>query len=58
MFLKYGFHPLEFLTVSDTVYRYMVEYSGQPNRRLVDYYRRKMAQLGYPPRSTWLTSWA
>src|SRR5437016_13339728 len=47
MFSKYGFHPLEFLTVPDTVYRYMVEASGQPNRRLVDYYRQAMAHFGY-----------
>jgi SAM-dependent methyltransferase len=39
MFSKYGFHPLEFLTVPDWVYRRMVEGSGQPDRRLIDYYR-------------------
>jgi SAM-dependent methyltransferase len=47
MFSKYGFHPLEFLTVPDAVYRYMVEASGQPNRRLVNYYRDTMARFGY-----------
>ena len=41
MFTKYGYHPLEFLTVPDFVYRQMVESAGQPNRYLVDYYRRK-----------------
>jgi SAM-dependent methyltransferase len=47
MFTKHGYHPLEFLTVPDVVYRHMVESTGQPNRRLVDYYRRKTADLGY-----------
>ena len=47
MFSKFGFHPLEFLTVSDRVYPYMVGASGQPNRRLIDYYRRTMGALGY-----------
>ena len=47
MFTKHGYHPLEFLTVPDLVYRQMVESTGQPNRRLVDYYRRKTSELGY-----------
>jgi len=47
MFHKHGFHRLEFLTIPDSVYRYMTQSSGQPNRRLVDYYRGKMAELGY-----------
>ena len=47
MFTNQGFHPLEFLTIPDGIYRYMAESVGQPNRRLVDYYRNKMAQLGY-----------
>jgi SAM-dependent methyltransferase len=47
MFSKYGYHPLEFLTVPDAVYRQMVESTGQPNRRLVDYYRHKTSELGY-----------
>jgi hypothetical protein len=47
MFSKHGFHPLEFLTVPDWAYRRMVESSGQPNRRLVDYYRDTVARLGY-----------
>ena len=47
MFSKFGFHPLEFLTVSDRIYPYMVSASGQPNRRLVDYYRRAMRSFGY-----------
>jgi SAM-dependent methyltransferase len=47
MFTKHGFHPLEFLTVPEPIYRHMVECSGQPNRKLVDYYRRKMTALDY-----------
>ena len=47
MFHKHGFHRLEFLTIPDSVYRYMTQASGQPNRRLVDYYRAKMTALGY-----------
>lgn len=38
---------LTFLTVSERVYRRMTRNSGGPNRRLVDYYRAKMAELGY-----------
>jgi len=33
----------------------MVESSGQPNRRLIDYYRHKTAELSYD--STIYTSW-
>jgi len=47
MFSKFGFHPLEFLTVSDHIYPYMVGSSGQPNRRLIDYYRHALGALGY-----------
>jgi SAM-dependent methyltransferase len=47
MFTKHGFPALEFLTVPDAVYQRMVESSGQPNRRLVDYYRAKTGALGY-----------
>jgi len=47
MFHKHGFHRLEFLTIPDSVYRYMTQASGQPNRRLVDYYRGKLAEQGY-----------
>ena len=47
MFHKHGFHRVEFLTIPDFVYRFMTQSSGQPNRKLVDYYRGKMAELGY-----------
>ena len=56
MFSKHGFHPLEFLTIPDPVYRYMVEASGQPNRRSIDYYRAIAARYGYAARiyRTWV----
>lgn len=47
MLSRHGMHPLEFLTISEPVYTLMVSHSGQPNRRRIDYYRRKMQQLGY-----------
>lgn len=47
MFTKHGFHPLEFLTVPEWIYRHMAECVGQPNRRLVNYYRAAMSALGY-----------
>jgi SAM-dependent methyltransferase len=47
MFSKHGYPPLEFLTVSDWVYRRMVEGSGQPDRRMIDYYRQAAQSLGY-----------
>jgi len=56
MFSKHGFHPLEFLTIPDSVYRYMVESSGQPNRRSLDYYRTIARRYGYEARiyRTWV----
>jgi hypothetical protein len=47
MFTKHGFHPLEFLTVPEWIYRHMAECVGQPNRRLVNYYRSAVSALGY-----------
>jgi SAM-dependent methyltransferase len=47
MFSRYGFNPLEFLTVPDWIYRRMVESSGQPDRRMIDYYRDIGTQMGY-----------
>lgn len=40
-------HPLTFLTVPDAVYKLMTYDSGKPNRRLINYYRRKTRELGY-----------
>jgi len=47
MFSKRGFHPLEFLTVPDWVYRRMVEGSGQQSRRMLRDYAAAAARMGY-----------
>jgi hypothetical protein len=47
MFPQNGHHPLEFLTVSDWIYRRMTGDSGKCNRRMVDYYRNIVNELGY-----------
>ena len=47
IFSRHGFSPLEFLTVSEPVYRAMTASSGGPNRRLRDYYRARLSALGF-----------
>lgn len=47
MFSQKGFHPREFLTIPDFIYRLMAYDSDKPNRRMLDYYRNKMKELGY-----------
>lgn len=47
MFSANGYHPLEFLTLPDVVYELMSKNAARPNRRRMDYYRSKMAELGY-----------
>lgn len=47
MFSSRGMHPLTFLTLSERVYRLMAADSGKPNRKLINYYRQKMSELGY-----------
>ncbi len=47
MFSKRGFHPLEFLTIPDHLYRWIAKGVGRPNRRRIDYYRSMTAKLGY-----------
>jgi len=47
MLSAWGFHPREYLTIPRWIYRQMVEDCGKPNRKLIDYYRRKMQELGY-----------
>ena len=42
-----GMHPLTFLTIPESVYRLMATDSGIPNRKLLGYYRKQMAELGY-----------
>jgi Methyltransferase domain len=43
----YKHHPLTFLTIPSSVYKLMTHDSGKPNRRLINYYRRKTTELGY-----------
>jgi SAM-dependent methyltransferase len=47
LFSGNGHHPLEFLTISDPIYRWMTRDSDRPSRKTCDYYRRKMAAYGY-----------
>ncbi len=46
MLTRYGFHPLEFCTIPDPLYRYASKFS-RPNRLRANYYRKKMGELGY-----------
>ena len=50
MFTGGGLHPLTFLTIRERVYRWMTQHSGRPNRRLIDWYRSKLGELGYDTR--------
>ena len=43
---RFGYHPLELCTIPDWLYRYASKFS-RPNRLRIDYYRRKMRELGY-----------
>lgn len=47
MFRQNGYHPLEFLTISDSVYKWIARDSGKSNRKTIDYYRRAMRAFGY-----------
>jgi SAM-dependent methyltransferase len=47
MFRANGYHPLEFMTVSEPIYTLMARDSGKSNRRTIDYYRTAMRRLGY-----------
>jgi SAM-dependent methyltransferase len=46
-FINYGMHPLTHLTVPAPLYRMMVADTAKSNRRLSDYYRRKVDEYGY-----------
>lgn len=50
LFSSNGFHPLEFLTIPQPLYALMTRDSDRPNRRPLNYYRSKMAELGYDTR--------
>lgn len=47
MFRQEGYHPLEFMTVPYSVYRWMAADSGKSNRRTIAFYRNEFAGLGY-----------
>jgi hypothetical protein len=47
MFRDNRMNPLTYLTISESVYRLMAVDSGKPNRKLMNYYRRVMNELGY-----------
>ena len=47
MFSSCGFHPREFLTISERVYHWMADETNRPNRRMLNYYRQKMRSLAY-----------
>jgi SAM-dependent methyltransferase len=47
MFSRYGMHPLTFLTIPERIYYWMTKDTINPKRRLINYYRDKMEDLGY-----------
>jgi SAM-dependent methyltransferase len=47
MFSRYGMNPLTFLTIPDRIYVWMTRNTINPKRRLLNYYRDKMKELGY-----------
>jgi SAM-dependent methyltransferase len=47
LFSDAGHHPLTFLTVPDAVWDRMRLHTGLSNRRLVNYYRGRLDELGY-----------
>jgi SAM-dependent methyltransferase len=47
MFSAGGRHPLEFLTIPDSLYRLMTSHTGAPNRERIGTYRRLLADLGH-----------
>lgn len=46
MFRDQGYHPLEFLTVNDRLYRWIAQDSGKSNRRSIAWYRDALSRLG------------
>jgi SAM-dependent methyltransferase len=50
MFTSAGKHPLTFLTLSPRLWGAMTRDFGGPNRRLLDFYRKKVLELGYESR--------
>lgn len=47
IFSSLGYHPREFLTVPGWAYHWMANNTDKPSRRMLNYYREKMAQMKY-----------
>jgi hypothetical protein len=47
MLTQHGYHPLEYLTVPEWLYRLMTRDSGKPNRQLAGSYQNATEALGY-----------
>jgi SAM-dependent methyltransferase len=47
LFSDAGHNPLTFLTIPDWIYDRMRKHTGLTNRRLIDWYRARFAELGY-----------
>jgi hypothetical protein len=47
MFSSLGYHPREFLTIPHWAYHWMAHDTDKPSRRMLNYYREKMAQMNY-----------
>jgi len=47
MFSLLGYHPREFLTVPQWAYHWMASNTDKPSRRMLNYYRAKMAEMKY-----------
>ena len=47
MFRQNGYHPLEFLTIPESIYKWIARDSGKSNRRTIEYYRRALSEFEY-----------
>jgi hypothetical protein len=47
MFSAGGRHPLEFLTISEPIYRLMTSHTGAPNRERIATYRDLLGEFGH-----------
>ena len=47
LFSSHGFHPLEFLTLSDATYAAMTSHTYRPNRWRIRHYLDELARLGF-----------
>ncbi|MDX2266463.1 MAG: hypothetical protein NW208_00020 [Bryobacter sp.] len=47
IFLPNGFHALEFRTIPEDTYQWMIQQGDHPNRRHLPFYESELRQLGY-----------